>query len=141
MASDNLFDLHRKEPARLKALAASIRDGRGQVLHRQMVVVETPASGEMRVRQPTMFLLPPAPAGTAVPDGRGLPDRLVVERHLLEQALDSSGRGRSFGQKGGRDAQAPPSGCLLPQRVGRAEEHPGRLGGRMRAEQGALHSP
>ena len=35
------YDLQRKEPARLDAFAASIKDGRGDCLHRRLFVVET----------------------------------------------------------------------------------------------------
>jgi hypothetical protein len=83
------FDLHRSEPGRLDVFAASIKDGRAQTLHRQLFVVETVPSGEMRVRQPTLFIdVLPAPLGTPAPDGSGLPDRVAVERCLLEQALE-----------------------------------------------------
>ena len=63
------YDLQRKEPARLDAFAASVKDGRGDCLHRRLFVVETEMSGAMTVRQPTVFLdgLVPAPSGTAVP--------------------------------------------------------------------------
>ena len=83
------FDLQRKGPARLDAFAASIKDGRGNCLHRRIFVVETEASGAMTVRQPTIFLdgLVPAPSGAIVPDDGALPDRTEVERFLLERAL------------------------------------------------------
>jgi len=82
------FDLHRREPALLDALAASVKDGRGRTLHRRLFIVQTELDGTMSVRQPTlMHDLIPAPAGTAVPDGAPLPDRSAVERYLLEQAL------------------------------------------------------
>ncbi len=82
-------DLQRKEPARLDAFAASIKDGRGDCLHRRLFVVEADMSGGMAVRQPTVFLdgLVPAPPGSAVPDDASLPDRQEVERTLLERAL------------------------------------------------------
>jgi hypothetical protein len=82
------FDLHRREPALLDVLAASVKDGRGRTLHRRLFIVQTELDGTMSVRQPTlMHDLIPAPAGTAVPDGAPLPDRSAVERYLLEQAL------------------------------------------------------
>jgi superfamily II DNA or RNA helicase len=81
--------LQRAAPARLDTFAASIQDGRGTTLHRRLFVVETDLDGVMILREPTVFLdgLAPAPAGTAVPDGIGQPDRNAVEGFLLEQSL------------------------------------------------------
>jgi superfamily II DNA or RNA helicase len=82
------FDLHRKEPALLDTFAASVVDGRGRTLHRRLFVVETLPTGEMQVRQPTIFLdLVPAPSGTSAPEDLRLPERVSVERYLLENAL------------------------------------------------------
>jgi superfamily II DNA or RNA helicase len=83
------FDLQRKEPARLDAFAASIKDGQGNTLHRRLFVVEADPTGAMMVEQPTVFLdgLVPAPSGTGVPDGSVLPDRVRAEQFLLERAL------------------------------------------------------
>jgi superfamily II DNA or RNA helicase len=82
------FDLHRKEPARLDVFSSAIRDGRGNVLHRRLFVVETGIDCAMTVRQPTIFLdLSLAPTETETPDGRGLPSRDKVEQVLIEQAL------------------------------------------------------
>jgi superfamily II DNA or RNA helicase len=83
------FDLNRKQPARLDVFSAAIRDGRGNVLHRRLFVVETGLDGSMTVRQPTLFLdLAPAPQDTAVPEGSGLPSRELAEHALIEQALE-----------------------------------------------------
>ena len=82
------YDLHRKEPARLDVFSATIRDGRGNVLHRRLFVVETGINAIMTVRQPTIFLdFSLAPTGTEPPDGSGLPGRDRVEQVLIEQAL------------------------------------------------------
>lgn len=83
------YDLQRKEPARLDAFAASIKDGRGNCLHRRLFVVETELSGEMSVRQPTVFLdgLVPATPGVAIPDDAALPARRAIESMLIERAL------------------------------------------------------
>ena len=63
------YDLHCKEPARLDVFSAAIRDGRGNVLHRRLFVVQERFGRSMTVRQPTLFLdLAPAPPGTPVPD-------------------------------------------------------------------------
>ena len=82
------FDLHRKDPARLDVYSAAIRDGKGNVLHRRLFVVETGMDATMTVRQPTIFLdLSVASQGTIPPDGNGLPGRDKVEQALIEGAL------------------------------------------------------
>jgi superfamily II DNA or RNA helicase len=95
------FDLHRERPALLDVFAASIKDGRGNTLHRRLFVVETSAAGETALHEPTILHdITPAPAGTPpafslAPSGErarvrresSLPDRHAVERFLYERAL------------------------------------------------------
>lgn len=82
------FDLHSKDPVRLDVFSAAIRDGRGNVLHRHLFVVQTSMQGVMSIRQPTIFLdLALASAGSTVPDDSVLPGRDRVEQVLVEQAL------------------------------------------------------
>jgi superfamily II DNA or RNA helicase len=83
------FDLHHTEPRLLDLFAASIKDGRGQTLHRQLFVVEARLSGERTLRSPTVFLdITPAPRETAVPEcASAIYDRTVAERTLLEGRL------------------------------------------------------
>ena len=82
------YDLHRKEPARLDVFSAAIRDGRGNVLHRRLFVVETGIDAMITVRQPTIFLdFSLAPAGTEILYGSRLPGRDQVEQVLIERAL------------------------------------------------------
>lgn len=83
------FDLHRNQPALLDVFAASIKDGRGNTLHRRLYVVETDHSASMRLHEPTILLdIAPAPHDTAVPaDDLALPDRQVAERFLYEHTL------------------------------------------------------
>jgi superfamily II DNA or RNA helicase len=82
------FDLHRSEPARLDVFSVAIRDGRGNVLHRRLFVVQAAMTGTLTIRQPTIFLeFSLAPPGTAVPEAAGLPGRDRVEQALVEQAL------------------------------------------------------
>src|SRR5436190_8170522 len=58
------FDLHREQPAVLDVFAASIKDGRGNTLHRRLFVVETSAVGEMALHEPTILHdITPALAG------------------------------------------------------------------------------
>ena len=82
------FDLNREQPAQMVVYQAAVRDGRGNVLHRRIFVVEADNSGAMILRQPTIFLdVIPAPISTAVPDETGLPDRVRIEQFLYEKAL------------------------------------------------------
>lgn len=87
------FDLNRKEASALDVFAASIKDGRGNTLHRRLFVVETRADGDMSLRQPTLFLdVVPAPASAVSSGDAGtsavhLPERTTVERFLVEHGL------------------------------------------------------
>jgi superfamily II DNA or RNA helicase len=81
------YDLTRTAPARLEVYTASVADGRGNTLHRQLFVVEVEASGEMRLRQPTVFL-DLIPAGTEARADSPVPlERERLESFLLEQGL------------------------------------------------------
>jgi superfamily II DNA or RNA helicase len=84
------FDLHRSVPSVLDVFAASIKDGRGQCLHRRLFVVETSPDGEMTTRQPTFFLdVSPAPQQPAAETPSGpLPDRRFVEQFLYAHTLE-----------------------------------------------------
>jgi len=82
------FDLHRERPAVLDVFAASIKDGRGNTLHRRLFVVETAVTGEMGLHEPTILHdIMPAPLGTLPASGMALPDRRSVEQFMYEQAL------------------------------------------------------
>jgi len=82
------YDLHRAAPARLDVFSAAIKDGRGNVLHRRLFVVQVDMTGILTIRQPTIFLdLSPAPAGTPTPEGTNLPSRDAVEQELVQKAL------------------------------------------------------
>src|SRR6266404_5235702 len=82
------FDINTKQPGRLDVFSAAIRDGRGNVLHRRLFVVQTEMTGAMTVRQPTLFLdLVPAQQGSATPDDSSLPDLGKVEHAVVEDAL------------------------------------------------------
>ncbi|MBW2149879.1 MAG: DUF3883 domain-containing protein, partial [Deltaproteobacteria bacterium] len=83
------FDLHRNKPYRLDVFSASVKDGKGNSLHRRLFVVEVNLDESMSVRQPTIFLdLALAPKGTAAPEGIGLPERQATEQTLIEKALN-----------------------------------------------------
>jgi len=82
------LDLNASDPYRLDVFAAAIQDGRGRTVHRRLFIVQVETGGGLRLRQPTLLLdLNPAPKGTAVPNGDGLPDRPAVERELVESGL------------------------------------------------------
>ena len=80
------YDLHSAVAYRLDVFAASILDGRANVLHRRLFVVRVDDVG-FSVRQPTIFLDLIPSKGAKAPDGVGLPDRHESERELHEQAL------------------------------------------------------
>ena len=81
------FDLHRNAPSRLNIYSAAIRDGRGNVLHRRLFIVQQDLDGTVTVRQSTLLLdLIPAPSGTTLPDAAET-DRAVIEQFLVRDAL------------------------------------------------------
>ena len=84
------YDINRIEPARLDVFSAAIRDGRGNVLHRRLFIVETAMTGAMTVRQPTLFLdlVSAAPSDVPkTPENADLPELDRVEHALVEEAL------------------------------------------------------
>jgi len=84
------FDLHRSAPSIIDVFAASIKDGRGQCLHRRLFVVESSQDGTMAIRQPTLFLdVTPARAAVPLPEAPGpLPDRPLIEQFLYSHTLE-----------------------------------------------------
>ena len=86
------YDLDRAEPARLDVFTAAIRDGRGNVLHQRLFIVEAGMDGKLDIRQPTLLLdLIGAPDGKGItlPSGELLPDKMQVEQALIEGELRS----------------------------------------------------
>lgn len=82
------YDLHRPQPALLDVFAASIKDGRGQPLHRRLFVVETTTDGSMQIHEPTILHdVMPAPAGTKAP-ALPTPEHQQAEVYLYEKALE-----------------------------------------------------
>jgi SNF2 family DNA or RNA helicase len=84
------FDFYSDEPYLLDVFSAAVRDGRGNVLHRRLFVVQTASNGLSSVRQPTIFLdLIPSPAGTLPPENPPLPlpSRDQLMQKLWEDAL------------------------------------------------------
>jgi superfamily II DNA or RNA helicase len=82
------LDVHRKTPARLHVYSAAIRDGRGNILHRRLFIVQEDVDSSMSIRQATLLLdLLPAPQGTKFPDAAP-PERPVIEHFLVREALE-----------------------------------------------------
>jgi hypothetical protein len=82
------YDIQRADPYVLDVFAASVKDGRGNTLHRRLFVVETDGSGQMTVRQPTLFLdITPAAIDARPADNLPTADRSLAERFLYEEAL------------------------------------------------------
>jgi len=50
------YDLNFNEPVKLDLFSASIKDGKGNNLHRRLFVVQTSQDGKMELKQPTLFL-------------------------------------------------------------------------------------
>lgn len=82
------YDLNRTSPSRLEVYAASVADGRGNTLHRRLFIVEVADSGEMRLRQPTVFLDLITADPKIVPNLSIDFDRNEIERFLLVEGLE-----------------------------------------------------
>ncbi len=81
------YDLNRATPAKLDVFSADIKDGRGNILHKKLLVMQTEVNGEMSVRQPTIFLdLSAGSAPAVLPEIQNV-GRDQVEHFLYERAL------------------------------------------------------
>ncbi len=84
-----LWDLHTADPYRLDVLAAAVQDGRGHTLVRRLFVVRVDVTGELTLRQPTLFLdMLPADGTASTPIGLPMPEQEVVTQFLVEHALE-----------------------------------------------------
>lgn len=82
------YDLHTKEPYRLDVFSASICDGLGKELHKRLFVIHTDLSGNIAIRQPTLFLdLSPGDNDINIPDDTNLPTKDILETALVEKTL------------------------------------------------------
>ena len=82
------FDLHSAQPYRIDLFGASIKDGRGNTLHRKLFAMRAEVDGSLSVRQPTLLLdVIPSPNGTVTPSSQALPDRQAVEQELVDRTL------------------------------------------------------
>jgi superfamily II DNA or RNA helicase len=88
------YDLQTSVPYRLDVFGAAINDGRGRALNKRLFVVRTDLSGQLSIKQPTVFLdvMSAEAAGLtgphALPDETILPTREEMETALLELALE-----------------------------------------------------
>lgn len=83
------YDLQAKTPMRLDAFGGSVKDGRGNTVSRRLFLVMADEAGVFMVRQPTYLAeLAFAPPGTSPPAGGEIHDRALVERALVEEALN-----------------------------------------------------
>lgn len=93
------YDLHYEQPARLDVFSAAIQDGRGNLLHRRLFVVQAELDGQLSIKQPTLFLdLVPVSnfdkddgegvSTHKLPDDDFLPGLDQVEQRLIEEALN-----------------------------------------------------
>ena len=82
------FDLHSAQPYRIDVYAASIKDGRGNSLHRKLFAMRTGIDGSLSVHQPTLLLdVIPVEEKTVLPAMPTLPDHKALERELVEKTL------------------------------------------------------
>ena len=85
------YDINHARPVRLDIFTAAIKDGRGNVLHRRLFVVETAMDGAITIRQPTILAeLQPASApanSVSLPGDENLPTLALVQQELYDQAL------------------------------------------------------
>ena len=81
------YDLHTNHPYHLDVFSVSVKDGRGNELHRRLFVVQTDPQAQLSVRQPTIFLdLAVSPNGTPAPVS-DIPSREQREEALIKCAL------------------------------------------------------
>ena len=83
------YDLQATTPYRLDFFAASVKDGRGNQIHRRLFAVQAEQTGELSVKQPTVLLdLAVAPQSAKAPLVGGLPNRASAEHFLIQTALN-----------------------------------------------------
>ncbi len=83
------YDINRNEPARLDIYSAAIRDGKSNILHRKLFVMQTSISGNISIRQSTIFIgIVPANNSDQIPDDSTLPSKEELEQALIEKALN-----------------------------------------------------
>lgn len=82
------YDLNADKPSLLDVFIASIKDGRGNTLHRRLFVVETKENDTMVIHQPTIFLdLMPGTKTGDLPTNSSQSDLAIIEKTLITEAL------------------------------------------------------
>lgn len=86
-----LYDLNTDQPYRLDTFTAAVKDGLDNVVHRRLFVVKTEMSGNLELREPTLFLdLALSEKNTPLPQDlveSGIPGRAESEGFLYSEAL------------------------------------------------------
>jgi hypothetical protein len=68
------YDIHRTAPARLDVFSVAIKDGRGNLIHHRIFVVEAAQDSQLSIWQPTLILdLVAGEGGAFIPDDTTLP--------------------------------------------------------------------
>ncbi|SOY52696.1 protein NO VEIN domain-containing protein [Cupriavidus taiwanensis] len=81
------LDMNRAVPARFSVFSSSIRDGRGNELHKRLFIVLQSLDGAIELKQPTFLLdIVAAPKNTAAPD-LVVADEKAAEHFLVTEAL------------------------------------------------------
>lgn len=82
------YDLHRSQPVMLNVFSGSITDGKGNVLHKKLFVIESDFNGNIILRQPTIFLDLISTEQNIKPlDTSNLPSKQQLEQKLITEAL------------------------------------------------------
>jgi superfamily II DNA or RNA helicase len=81
------LDMNRAVPSRFSVFSSSIRDGRGNELHKRLFIVLQNTDGTMELKQPTFLLdVVAAPKGTPAPDF-AIGAEQTAEEFLVTEAL------------------------------------------------------
>jgi len=83
------YNINIREPLKLDVFSASITDGLGHVLHKRLFVLESDAHGNIRVKQPTIFLdIVPAENHDAFSEPFTPLTQSELEQYLVQSALN-----------------------------------------------------
>ncbi len=83
------YDINIESPWKLDIFSAAITDGLGHVLHKRLFVLASDADGNIRVKQPTVFLdIIPAEKQSDFKEPFTPPAQNDLEQHLVNSALN-----------------------------------------------------
>ena len=141
------WDFQTAVPYRLDVFSASIKDGRGDTLHRRLFVVRTDVGVAMSLRQPTLFLdVSAASSNASVRQISDLPDRDAAEAFLIERALTRFSRRSAMSGPAKRETVRTHVEISLRELIDvsssrwRARE-PSRVGKTSQVSKGTSHRP